>query len=437
MPWRALLVLGFLAGAVLPPSAAAADAPVLAVAAPGAFSPNGDGVEDGATMTVGVDRAVLLSVDIVAADGSVVAALVTGIPVEAGETSLRWQGTSDSGSRAPDGVYTVVARAADEAGSVGEARAQFRLDTTPPGFAWLGVPERVGGGPLRLRFRAADGGETVRASLVLSDRSGAAWTAGAPHTVATGAGVASWALRASGGGRLAPGAYRVALRVVDEAGNGRTSTRRPILVRYRVTSRLYRRLDGAGSRVALTFDDCNEGDAWTRILDVLEARGLKASFFCLGPEVAQHPAQARRTLREGHTIGNHTWRHRYLPALSFGAVRDEVVRADTPWWRLARAAPLPYFRPPYGAYDATAVAAAGDAGYRRTVLWDVDPQDWRRPGAAAIADRAVGPARAGSIILLHVIAQTADALPSIVGRLRAKGLRPVSLDELFRAAGVR
>src|SRR3990170_6745675 len=117
MPWRARLVLGFLAGAVLLPPVAAADAPVLAVAASGAFSPNGDGVEDGATMTVGVDRAVLLSVDIVAADGSVVAALVTGIPVEAGETSLRWQGTSDSGSRAPDGVYTVVARAADEAGS--------------------------------------------------------------------------------------------------------------------------------------------------------------------------------------------------------------------------------------------------------------------------------------------------------------------------------
>jgi peptidoglycan/xylan/chitin deacetylase (PgdA/CDA1 family) len=117
-------------------------------------------------------------------------------------------------------------------------------------------------------------------------------------------------------------------------------------------------------------------------------------------------------------------------------VRGELTRAEGPWWRLAHAAPVPYFRPPYGALGPAALGAVGAAGYRRTVLWDVDPQDWRRPGAAVIAERAAGPARAGSIVLLHVIAQTADALPAIITRLEGKGLRPVGLDELFRAAGV-
>jgi peptidoglycan/xylan/chitin deacetylase (PgdA/CDA1 family) len=70
-------------------------------------------------------------------------------------------------------------------------------------------------------------------------------------------------------------------------------------------------------------------------------------------------------------------------------------------------------------------------------MWDVNAGDTRRPGPPAIVANAVGPARPGSIILMHTIDQTASALPAIIRGLRRKNLQPVTLAHLFRAAGHR
>jgi peptidoglycan/xylan/chitin deacetylase (PgdA/CDA1 family) len=98
---------------------------------------------------------------------------------------------------------------------------------------------------------------------------------------------------------------------------------------------------------------------------------------------------------------------------------------------------VPYFRPPYGAYDSTTLAAAGRLGFQRTMLWDVDPQDWRRPGAGAIAAKVLGSVHPGAIVVLHVQSQTAEALRTILAGLRRKHLVQSSLPELFAAAGMR
>lgn len=74
--------------------------------------------------------------------------------------------------------------------------------------------------------------------------------------------------------------------------------------------------------------------------------------------------------------------------------------------------PAPYFRPPYGAYDSEVLRAVG-------------------------ADRVLSHARAGSIVVMHTLDGTAAALPSIIGRLRKRGLEPVSLQELFDRTGSR
>jgi peptidoglycan/xylan/chitin deacetylase (PgdA/CDA1 family) len=71
------------------------------------------------------------------------------------------------------------------------------------------------------------------------------------------------------------------------------------------------------------------------------------------------------------------------------------------------------------------------------MLWDVDPRDWRRPPPSQIATSVVGRSRNGSIVLLHTLPGTAAALPEIITGLRNRGLGPVGLPELFRAAGYR
>jgi peptidoglycan/xylan/chitin deacetylase (PgdA/CDA1 family) len=189
--------------------------------------------------------------------------------------------------------------------------------------------------------------------------------------------------------------------------------------------------------VALTFDDCNDGHAWARMLRVLASRRVTATFFCLGIRVNQYPQLARRTVARGHTIGSHGWDHRDFATLSYSAARSRLLKDERAWWSKARNTPAPYFRPPYGSYDATTLRAAGSAGYARTVLWDVDPSDYLRPGASVIAHRVVSAARPGSIVIMHNQLQTAQALPAIIKGLRHHHLTPVSLSALFRAGGFR
>ena len=300
-----------------------------------------------------------------------------------------------------------------------------------PSVGWIAVPDRVGAGPLPTRFRIGGVEKQVRVELVLRDQAGREWRAGS-RRIDAGTYSLSWPLRAVGGGRLPPGAYRAILRLADVEGAGDETAPRAFLRSFPVVSHPLRRVEGRGGRVALTFDDCNDGAAWSRILDTLAARHATGTFFCLGSQIRRHAGQARRALRERHTIGNHTWSHVNPTTVSAERIRRELARSTNAWWAVARAAPMPFFRPPYGSFDGATLAGAGRAGYRHTVLWDVDPRDWQRPGAAAIAARVVGAARRGSIVVLHTLPQTAEALPSMIARLREQGLEPVGLDELVR-----
>jgi hypothetical protein len=110
------------------------------------------------------------------------------------------------------------------------------------------------------------------------------------------------------------------------------------------------------------------------------------------------------------------------------------IGRNAPWDRLAGYSTAPFYRPPYGAYGSGLRAAAADEGYRYILLWDVDTNDWKGPPpASVITQRAVGGAHKGSIILMHTKPNTAAAFPSILSGLKAKGLRPVGLSELFSA----
>jgi peptidoglycan/xylan/chitin deacetylase (PgdA/CDA1 family) len=428
-----ILLVVLLAGAAgqaarATPPGSAPDELVLSVGS--VASPNGDRVKDMVRVEVGVAAPSAVTVTVEKA-GSTIATLAASVAVDAGTLRLKWDGRDDDGKVVPDGLYVVAATAADPDGAESAARATVRIDTRPPRLKWLTLRDRPGAGPLHARYRVADASASLKVALEVRDSSGRHWIS-ARRPEARGAHDEPWPLRGPDGRRLAPDAYEVDLLATDDAGNAASSPVRSILVEYPVRAHVIRRVDGAGRRIALTFDDCNDAAAWTSILETLEAHSVQASFFCLGSQVERHAAQARRALRDGDTIGNHTWTHPSLPTLSSAEVKREVERTTEAWWRLARTAPMPYFRPPYGALSPTAVAAIGGEGYSRIVLWDVDTQDWSRPGVDAIVERATGPARAGSIVLLHVLPQTAAALPEILARLSVHGLEPVSVDRLLR-----
>ena len=338
-----------------------------------------------------------------------------------------------------DGVHVLLYASVDEAGNREEERqAKVKIDTTPPRFSWVSVSPRVIysvqsvtftftirniSGPVSLTWRMYDQYGTLVAKRTGLERK-------------PGTRTLSVSPRYPNGNPLMPGLYRVRLRLVDAAGNVTVTSTRAFRNYRSVQPRVWRRVDGAGMRVALTFDDGNT-TAWRSILDTLKAHRARATFFPLGPYAAAAPGLMRRTRDEGHGIGSHGWTHRLMTSLSYSDVRAEVLRSQVPWWDGARVTPVRYVRPPYGAYNTTTLAALGSAGYARVIIWDVDPQDWRDPGASVIVSRVLSNVRPGSIVVLHMRSQTATALPAIIRGLRARGYDVVSLPELFRAAGYR
>ena len=401
-------------------------APALSLREPRAFSPNGDGSSDRAALRVSADEPVSLTLQLLGPRGLVVQneARDLVVPRRRVERFL-WDGTIyDGAMRARDGLYIVRATALDRAGTRATASARVRLDTRAPRIAALGVtPQRPTGGRVLVRFSVSDADERIGVRPQLFDAYGDLVRALPERTLAPGPRAVAVPLRARDGSLLAPGSYRVGIEASAEAGNRSdpASAAEPFLFSHPVRARVWGRFEGVGRRVALTFDDCYDAGGWAGVLDVLAREHVQATFFCTGQAVLANPQLGLRTVREGHAIGSHGWDHADFALLSFDSSLARLLDDREVWWRLARVAPTPLFRPPYGAYTSTTVAAAGAAGYAAVVLWDVDPYDWRNPGVAAIVERIVGATTPGAIDLMHTLPETAAALPTIIDELRARG----------------
>ena len=407
-------------------------APVVrALLAPTYFSPNGDGRKDATVLTVAVRERALVDIRVLDRAGNLVDVLADDLAIEGG-IRVPWNGRSADGARARDGAYRLVVEALDAAGNAASTAATIRLDTTAPRLTWRSRADIVGVVSLKVSFRMYDASAPFSGHFRLVnayERVVRTWQ----RRLSPGAGSSTLARRTLLS--IAPGVYRVGAVISDAAGN-RSSARLSPAYRldHSARTRVVARVDNAGPHVALTFDDCFFPSSWNSILRTLARNRVKAAFFCPGYLVRAFPDLAARTVRAGHTIGSHGWDHALLPASAYGNILWRLKRDRNVWWRWREAA-VPYFRPPYGAYNSTVLSAAAAAGYRYTVVWDVDTRDWTNPGPSAIVSRAVQPARAGSIILLHVKPQTASALPLIIRRLRNRGLTPIGLDELIHRRG--
>lgn len=195
-----------------------------------------------------------------------------------------------------------------------------------------------------------------------------------------------------------------------------------------VFGRVLARLDGRAPVVALTFDDGPNPRATPLILDVLERERVTATFFLLGRHVERWPQLARRLSEQGHQLGNHGYHHRKLHARTPAFVRLDV-RLGTDAIAHATGRRPSWFRAPHGFRNPWVNGAAAELG-QRLAGWTLGVWDSDRPGAGAIARRAVEGARVGTILLLHDgdgydpdgdRTQTAEALPLIIAGLRARG----------------
>jgi len=186
--------------------------------------------------------------------------------------------------------------------------------------------------------------------------------------------------------------------------------------------------------IALTFDDGPSATLTPKLLDLLAAHHIKATFFVIGENVAEHPEIVARAAREGHEIGNHSWSHPNLAKMSDDNVRSQLRRTDDAIRGATGNRPT-LLRPPYGSITAREKRWIHDEFGYRIILWDVDPNDWKRPGPAVVRSRILKETQPGSIVLSHDIHPgTIEAMPSTFDALKAKGFKFVTVSELIRMA---
>jgi len=193
------------------------------------------------------------------------------------------------------------------------------------------------------------------------------------------------------------------------------------------------RFNGSRQRreVALTFDD-GPSPFTPRILDVLERERVRATFFLVGVHVPGGTAVMRRVLQEGSMIGNHSYSHADL-SKDAGLASHELTKTNM-LIRSATGFTPCLFRAPYGAVSPRLLQQARHRGML-TIQWNVDPEDYRGTDGRGVADRVVQAAKPGAIIVMHdgggQRSVTVSALHSIIKRLRHRGYKLVTVDQLL------
>ena len=184
--------------------------------------------------------------------------------------------------------------------------------------------------------------------------------------------------------------------------------------------------------IAMTFDDGPSPKLTPKLLDLLAAHHIKATFFVIGQNVAEYPEVVARAVREGHEIGNHSWSHANLGRLSDEGVRRELKKTDDAIYNAAGVRPT-LMRPPYGSITAHEKRWIYEEFGYRVIMWDVDPLDWRRPGPAVVCNRILKETRPGSIVLSHDIHPgTIQSMPATLEQLEARGFKFVTVSELIK-----
>lgn len=170
-----------------------------------------------------------------------------------------------------------------------------------------------------------------------------------------------------------------------------------------------------------------------KILEVLEQKDVKATFFFLGKWVKKFPDLTARIADKGHEVGNHGYQHSHPNNLSTEQL-TELIKRNEKLLQEITGEQTELFAPPYGEYNKQVVKVADELGYK-TIMWTADTIDWKRPKPEVIIHRVMRKAGNGGIVLMHPTEPTAKALPEMIDKLRAEGYRLVTVSKLLTESG--
>lgn len=181
------------------------------------------------------------------------------------------------------------------------------------------------------------------------------------------------------------------------------------------------------NKVAITFDDGPNPEYTVELLEGLQKRGVKATFFVLGAEVEKYPDIVKKIDDGGHLIGVHSYEH-----VNFGQIGDEAAIEQIEKTQEAihnvTGKYAGYIRPPYGCWKKSLDVEVPLI----EVLWDIDPLDWATKDADTVVQRILKGVTEDSIILLHDASQSSvQAAFSVIDILQQENYEFVTVEDLL------
>ena len=185
-------------------------------------------------------------------------------------------------------------------------------------------------------------------------------------------------------------------------------------------------------KVALTFHGAGAPDFADPLLKLFKSSGTKVSVFAVGTWLVKEPSIASRIISEGHDLGNHTMTHTQMKTISAKKVESEITGCANELTKLIGNHGA-WFRPSGTQFSTPTIRkAAVKNGYGQCISYEVDSQDFMDVSKTKMVSNVMDNVKNGSIISMHFGHKvTLEAMPTILDKLHAAGLTPVTLSELL------
>ena len=195
----------------------------------------------------------------------------------------------------------------------------------------------------------------------------------------------------------------------------------------RIFTRVLWSVDTDKKELYLTFDDGPTPEITSWVLAVLKEYNAKATFFCIGNNIAKYPQVFEAVLKEGHSVGNHTQNHLKGWVMDTEKYVEDFRKTDFLLGRYTLSNTKKYFRPPYGRIKGEQITQIKKQGYE-VVLWSVLSADFDRSiSPEKCLKNVISNAKKGAIIVFHDSQKASKnlkyALPKVLAHFSKKGYR--------------
>ncbi len=187
--------------------------------------------------------------------------------------------------------------------------------------------------------------------------------------------------------------------------------------------------------IYLTFDCGYENGNTGAILDALKKHNAPATFFVVGHYVESAPDMIKRMIEDGHTVGNHTYHHPDMSAISdLSAFQKEMDDVANAFKELTGQDMSMYYRPPQGKYSTNNLNMAKQLGYS-TFFWSLAYVDWnvdKQPSHEEAFKKLTERIHPGAVVLLHNTSKTnGEILDELLTKWEEMGYTFGTLEKLM------